>query len=792
MIYNFSYDANNKLTQVVRASGTTVSQTQKYQYDDLDRLMKFIDATDRETQYAYTYWGGLRQITYPDTTVASLQYDPRQWIRTITDEAGKTLQIERDDESVFRSFTTPQGRLISLVTNKLGFVTQITDPLSNTIRFDRDAMERVIKITDRLNRETTIGRDGEGRVSSITLPVIGTVTYTRNGLGLVTQIRDQRNNAWDFTYTSMGRISQIKDPLNNTWTYAYNNMGLLSQITYPDGVTETRTYDGNGNLTKREFSGGLTLTYTYDELNRLTATGSVPVTVTYDNRDNITNTQMAGANFGATYDQRRRLQTVTYVGQMTVSYTYDGRGLVTEVKDNLTNSWVRFTYEDDRLLIKIERSNNITTDIERNGNGRVTRIRHGSKGEMTFTFDAESQITNILENLPIDVASFLAQELQQYSFDAANQIIAAGFTYDARGRRISDPERTYTWDSADRLTGIAHDSTNITYEYTGQGEVAKRTVNGIITEYFYNYAVLGHPIVAEKKSGGYVRFYVYTPDGRLVYFVDVPAAQAYFYHFNHIGTALFLTNATGNVTDTYGYTPYGRLMGQDGQSDQPFTFVGEHGVRQEGDTGIYHMRARHYDSLTARFISRDPVWPDLTDPKSINPYQYVGQNPLSFIDPSGLSVWVGAYGIPLGLDPTVIPGFEGEAVGQVDDKGKTTWGVIKNGKFVPKDEPHKYETTKTGQMGQVSSLIGNREISWKEYIILCENLALGPFEPRPGSPTPPAQRSIEDINREAALKETQSGVKTGMGAICESGGYHRGLYREGCHACLPRICFPFP
>jgi len=263
---------------------------------------------------------------------------------------------------------------------------------------------------------------------------------------------------------------------------------------------------------------------------------------------------------------------------------------------------------------------------------------------MTYTLDAEDQITQILDSLPLDVASLLVQELQQYTFDASNQISAAGFSYDARGRRVVDPERAYTWDGADRLTGITWGSTSITYEYTAQGEVAKRTVNGVLTEYFYNYGVRNHPIMAEKKGGNYLRFYIHTPDGRLLYFVDVPNVKAYFYHFNHIGTTLFLTDDLGNVTDTYGYSPYGRLLKQEGTSDQPFTYVGEHGVREEGDTGLYQMRARYYDSLTARFLSRDPIWPDLRDPKAINPYQYARQNPLSFIDPSGLSVWVNGYG----------------------------------------------------------------------------------------------------------------------------------------------------
>jgi RHS repeat-associated protein len=680
--YTYEYDANDNLTEILRASGTPVSQTHQYQYDAMDRLGRFIDPAGNETQYAYTYWDGLDRITYPDDAQLSLTYDLRHWISGIVDEAGQSWQIGRDDESVYSSVTTPEGRHIGLATDKLGYITQVTDPLSNTFTIERDALERITKVTDRLGREVTIDRDGEGRVISITMPVVGTTTYTRNGLGLITRITDQRGNPWDFGYTVMGRLNLIQDPLGNEWYYTYDAMGRLFQIAYPDGVTETRAYDGNGNLTARQFSDGLTLTYAYDELNRPTVSSSVPITVTYDDRDNITNTQMEGADFGATYDDRNRLKTATYPstglragdGQMTVAYTYDDRGLVTQVTDDLTGSWVKFTYDDDRLLTRVERSNDVTTDIERDANGRITRIRHGDKGEMRFTLDAEDRITQIVENLPLDVVSFLASELRQYTYDEADQITSAGFSYDARGRRTADPERTYTWDSADRLTGITHGSTDVTYEYTAQGEVARRSVNGVTTEYFYNYAVRDHPILAEKKDGGYVRFYVYTPGGLLLYCVDVPGAEAYFYHFNHIGTTLFLTDGDGEVTDTYGYTPYGRMVKHLGSSDQPFTYVGERGVRQEGETGLYHMRARYYDSLTSRFISRDPIWAGLVeDPREVNPYQYATQNPLSYIDPSGLQVWVGTAGNTYD-NPFSLP--DGTVVGAVDDtSGEVTWGL---------------------------------------------------------------------------------------------------------------------
>jgi RHS repeat-associated protein len=124
------------------------------------------------------------------------------------------------------------------------------------------------------------------------------------------------------------------------------------------------------------------------------------------------------------------------------------------------------------------------------------------------------------------------------------------------------------------------------------------------------------------------------------------------------------------------------MVKHNGTNDQPFTFVGEYGVRQEGDTGIYQMRARYYDPQTIRFLSRDPFGPNLIEPKSINPYAYAAQNPLSFIDPTGL-YWVNAAGSPIaGGD---IPGSSlaeiqsnGAVVGWVDEeKGVVDWKVVR-------------------------------------------------------------------------------------------------------------------
>jgi RHS repeat-associated protein len=112
--------------------------------------------------------------------------------------------------------------------------------------------------------------------------------------------------------------------------------------------------------------------------------------------------------------------------------------------------------------------------------------------------------------------------------------------------------------------------------------------------------------------------------------------QMYFYHFDRTGSTLALTDSNGAVTDSYAYSPYGQLLKHEGSSVQPFTFVGKWGIRQEGVQGqIYQVRARYYDSQTARFLSREPLWPSSEDPRQINPYQYALNEPVSHLDVSG-------------------------------------------------------------------------------------------------------------------------------------------------------------
>jgi RHS repeat-associated protein len=63
-----------------------------------------------------------------------------------------------------------------------------------------------------------------------------------------------------------------------------------------------------------------------------------------------------------------------------------------------------------------------------------------------------------------------------------------------------------------------------------------------------------------------------------------------------------------------------------GQQKEPVTSV----------LGLYNYGARFYSTLMGRFVSPDPLIASPGDPQTLNRYSYVRNNPLVYVDPSGL------------------------------------------------------------------------------------------------------------------------------------------------------------
>lgn len=677
--YSYQYDANGNLIRVTDPK----SNNTQYAYDLMDRVNQVTDRLSKVSSYAYDNMNRLQSFTDPNSIATGYGYNTRGWLNAIN-LGGQTWSTGYDDEGIVSSTTTPLNYTTTYQSDKLGFLTGITNPLNQTTTLTRDSMSRITGVTDPLNRTTSFGYENRGLLSSVTMPVIGTATYQRNDLGLLSQITDLNSNNWTFNYTHMGRISSSTDPLGNTWSQTYDTRGRRSQTTYPDGSTLTRTYDDAGNLTRRLYSGGPDIEITYNELNMRTATNGIAFT--RDNENRITATDNPGTVFGVTYDNGGRLSTSTYNnGAFIVTYTYDSTtGLLSRVTDNLTGAQIDFTYDNDRKLTGMTRSNGVNTTLTWDDAGRLTRIQDGPSAgsgfiDLQYGLDAAGQVTSANMTVPLDPRSLLQSGTETFTYGVASQLSTSGYSYDQRGRLTAVPGNTFSWDGASRLVGIG----GAALAYNGLGDLVTRTESGNTIHYYYNYAIGLKPIVAEKNitTDQFLRYYVWTPGGKLLYMIDASDGnKVYFYHFDRVGSTLALSDSSGTVTDKYAYDPYGEVSHQ-GSSPQPFTFVGKWGVRQEGSTGtVYHMRARYYDAVTAHFLSRESAWPRIHNSMALNPYQYAYSDPIKWVDvdgrapsPTGSSTANEIVeGIKMGTDFSTVLNFDESA--HVTGKGSVAMG----------------------------------------------------------------------------------------------------------------------
>ncbi|MDP3703655.1 MAG: RHS repeat-associated core domain-containing protein, partial [Candidatus Omnitrophota bacterium] len=107
-----------------------------------------------------------------------------------------------------------------------------------------------------------------------------------------------------------------------------------------------------------------------------------------------------------------------------------------------------------------------------------------------------------------------------------------------------------------------------------------------------------------------------------------------FVHGDHLGSTNVLTDATGTQQARLTYSPFGELASATGADGVVHRFTGQ---RFDQSTGLYFYQARYYDPSIGRFLSADPIVQDPADPQFLNRFAYVRNNPLRFVDPSGLS-----------------------------------------------------------------------------------------------------------------------------------------------------------
>ena len=188
----------------------------------------------------------------------------------------------------------------------------------------------------------------------------------------------------------------------------------------------------------------------------------------------------------------------------------------------------------------------------------------------------------------------------------------------------------YGYDFENRLTSVGNVSQ---YFYNGEGVRLQKIENGKTTRYVIDAnGDLSQTLCETDGNGTITVYYVYGVG--LAYKVD-PNGAHYYYSFDPIGSTIAMTDDAKNVVNSYAYDPFGTVTNKTEGTANPFQYVGQLGVIQDGN-GLQFMRARYYFSQYGRFLSRDPLKATNLDPQELNQFSYTTNNPTNRTDAKGL------------------------------------------------------------------------------------------------------------------------------------------------------------
>jgi RHS repeat-associated protein len=439
----------------------------------------------------------------------------------------------------------------------------------------------------------------------------------------------QPTEEYTYSYGSRLRLDSVNYKLNgekagvNIAAYKYNNLGQV-QEKKTGGGKETTAFEYNvrGWDTKRpgqKFSENLSYESGHPKSGSAVYYGGNVSAMTwkaYPSTDTV-------RGYSFTYDALGQLSSAVYGEGVAIntnplrydeSFTYDKHGNVNTLKRYGLKDNNTFGIIDDLAVTCI--GNTIRTISDADGNQSSSDVM-----ELKFNNVAINDGHYHYNGTGSLIADYHKRIcMMKYNYLTLPQSVQ--FTY---GDRIE-----YVYDAAGVKRQVTRKvaNRNMNYGYWSLDEPAASDFNSaltVTTDYWGNKVYVNSQLK-----------YILTEEGYIEKTAGSNTYNAYYYLNDHLSNHRIVMDAAGAVKQVNNFYPSGTSIAEyprrTDQGVQPYKYEGKELDRTNG-LDFYDFEARAFDPVLMRFTVPDPLAEKYP---GISPYAFCGNNPVKYVDPTGM------------------------------------------------------------------------------------------------------------------------------------------------------------
>lgn len=607
-------DALDRIVQVDEPDGAgALSQSTTYAYDALDDLIKI-------TQGEQTRFFKYDSLSRPTHERQVEQDAPHQQSDALTGNPSWSRKMAY---------------------NEFGLLADSWDARAVHTHFEYDGLNRLKQVTyageSAITTPTTTYTYDEARPGYFNNGQLTTITTAAvDGTGTPVP---QTSQVYDYDRT--GRVVRQRQTVgtsNYTLSYGYNLMGQLTSQTYPSGRVINRSYDAAARL--QSITDGAGQVYVNN--------------ISYGGHGGLeSETWGNGAVHSVAYNDRLQVSQIKLmsggVERQRYDYSYGQINVDTAALDTNKNTgqiasidgWVdgvkqwqqRFAYDK---LGRLSTGKELMNDQNGSQAWRVdyTYDRYGNR----FQAADQGSVPVAANEIDSKRNRFLSPNYDPNN--SASPLIV----YDAAGNITIDRkfnQRQYTYDANGRMRRSDAVDQYALATYDGAGQRVQHSEFGVTRQSVYD---ASGQVVADYENNTLKRDYIYS-NGLLLCTVEADAQKRYVLT-DHQGSSRAVMTG-GQISERRDYKPFGeeigaytglRTPGQGYSAPNPLRRQFAMNERDQS-TGLDHTLWRKYEPRSGKWTTPDPSREEMSvaDPQSFNLYTYVRNDPVNFVDPTGLA-----------------------------------------------------------------------------------------------------------------------------------------------------------